>query len=77
MQGGGAEVGPAPASYAAALEVAALAGDEARVVLVVRQANTTGEGIARAVARLREAGTEPAGVVMIVPDERAREAVWR
>jgi uncharacterized protein involved in exopolysaccharide biosynthesis len=76
-QGGGAEVGPAPTSYAAAVEVAALAGEGGRVVLVVRQASTSGEGVARAVALLREADAELDGVVMIVKDERAMEAVWR
>jgi orotate phosphoribosyltransferase len=57
--------------------VAALAGEGGRVVLVVRQASTSGEGVARAVALLREAGAELDGVVMIVKDERAMEAVWR
>ena len=71
------EVGPMLRNYAAAAELAAAAEEGGEVVLVVRQAASTRETVVRAAALLREAGVAAAGVVLIVADERALEAVWR
>lgn len=69
------QLGPTIDSYAKALLAADAARDDTEVVLVVRDGVTRREDAARASLLLREAGADPAGVIVVLDDRDAPDRV--